>query len=161
MSQLKTWAPIFRAALVVALLTALALTLAYQARAQVRIDVGGSYDAPFVARFFDAENDGTQTYRWTRDTSRIALDAQALTAPWTLQMRLNGFRPNRPARLTVEMNGAPVDTLTVTDGWDIYTLQGNGAADVWTGDNRLFCARIRLCRSAKSRAARTRANLAS
>jgi len=138
MSQLKTWAPIFRAALVVALLTALALTLAYQARAQVRIDVGGSYDAPFVARFFDAENDGTQTYRWTRDTSRIALDAQALTAPWTLQMRLNGFRPNRPARLTVEMNGAPVDTLTVTDGWDIYTLQGNGAADVWTGDNRFI-----------------------
>lgn len=136
MSPFKTFAPIFRAALVVALLTALALTLAYQARARVRIDVGGSYDAPFVTRFFDAENDGTQTYRWTRDTSRIALDAQALTTPWTLQMRLNGFRPNRPARLTVEMNGAPVDTLPVADGWDIYTLQGNGAADVWTGDNR-------------------------
>ncbi len=137
MQQLKPLASIFRAALAVALLTALALALAYQARARVTLDVGDSYDAPFVARFFDAENDGTQTYRWTRDVSRVELDAQALTTPWTLQMRLNGFRPNRPARLTVEMNGAPVDSLLVTDGWDVYSMSGDVAADAWTGDNRL------------------------
>ncbi|MBI4674638.1 MAG: hypothetical protein HY741_23585 [Chloroflexi bacterium] len=126
-----------RSALVVALLTALALTLAYQVRAQVTIDVGGSYDAPYVARFFDGENDKTQTYRWTRDTSRIELDAQNLAAPWLLRVRMNGYRPNRPARVEVRMNGAPVDSFLAHDGWEVYEIEGNVAADVLTGNNTL------------------------
>lgn len=128
---------ILRAALIVALLTALALTLAYQVRSRVFIDVGDSYDAPYVARFFDAEDDETQTYRWTRDTSRVELKAQNLATPWVLRVRMNGYRPNRPARVAVQMNGAEVDSFLAHDGWEIYEMEGNVAADALTGDNTL------------------------
>ena len=137
MPRLHLFAPLFRDALVVTLLTALALVLAYQVRARVTLDVGSSYDAPFVARFFDAENDGTQTYRWTRETSRVHWDAQNVTAPWTLTLRLNGYRPRGAAQLAIEMNGAPVDAFAVSDGWNVYAVQGNLAADAWSGDNTL------------------------
>lgn len=128
----------WRAALVVALVTALALMLAYQVRSRVKLDLGDAYDAPFVARFFDGEDDGRQTYRWTREASRIALDAQNTTAPWTLRMRLNGYRPNRPAHLNVEMNGSAVASIDVSDGWQVYSVQGNVAPDAWTGDNTVI-----------------------
>lgn len=128
----------WRAALVVALLTVLALALAYQVRSRVKVDIGDAYDAPFVARFFDAENDGTQTYRWTRDASRVVLDAQSAAAPWTLRLRLNGYRPNRTAHLTVEVNGSPLKAIDVADGWQVYTFRGNVAPDVWTGDDTLI-----------------------
>ena len=137
MSRAKSFFPLVRSALLVALLTVLALTLAYQVRTRVLIDVGSAYDAPFVARFFDAEDDGTQTYRWTRDISRVHLDAQNLTAPWTLRLRLNGYRPNRPAQVQVQMNGATVDSFRVLDGWDEYESEGAVATDAWTGDNVL------------------------
>jgi hypothetical protein len=137
MSRLYSFLRVLRAALGVAVLTALALTLAYQVRSRVMIDVGSSYDAPFVARFFDAEDDGTQTYRWTREISRIELDAQNLATPWTLRLRMNGYRPNRPARVVVEMNGAPVDSYLAQDGWDVYELDGAVAPEVWSGNNTL------------------------
>jgi len=137
MARLYSSLLVLRAALVVALLTALALTLAYQVHSRVIIDVGSRYDAPFVARFFDAEDDGTQTYRWTRDVSRIELDAQNLAAPWTLRLRMNGYRPNRPARVVVEMNGAAVDSYLAHDGWDVYELEGDVAPEVWSGNNTL------------------------
>lgn len=129
---------LFRAALVVALLTALALALAYQVRSRVRVDVGNAYDKPFVARFFDAEDDGTQTYRWTRDTSRIELDAQGLATPWTLRVRLNGYRPQGAARVDALMNGVPIDTFRAQDGWHEYEFQGNAAGDFWSGNNLLL-----------------------
>lgn len=125
----------WRAAVVVALVAALALVLAYQVRSRVKVDLGDAYDAPFVTRFFDAEDDGRQTYRWTREESCIALDAQNTAAPWTLRMRLNGYRPNRPAHITVEMNRSAVASMDVPDGWRVYTIQGSVAPDTWTGDN--------------------------
>lgn len=126
-----------RAAFLVALLTALVLTLAYQVRARVTIDIGGAYDVPFVAHFWDAEGDKAQTYRWTRDTSTIELDAQNLAAPWTLRVRMNGYRPNRPVRVQVEMNGAEVDSFLAHDGWETYELDGNVPADALTGNDTL------------------------
>ncbi|HZQ05659.1 MAG TPA: hypothetical protein VFD70_03715 [Anaerolineae bacterium] len=129
---------LLRASLLVAFLTALALTLAYQVRSPVVIDIGGKQDAPFLARFFDPEQDPEQTYRWTRAQSRIELDGQAIPAPWTLRLRLNGYRPNRPARVQIQMNGVTVKNFQAHDGWEIYTLEGNVPPDPLTGDNILF-----------------------
>lgn len=137
MSRFRSHRALARDTLFVALFTALTLTLAYQMRSRILLDFGNSYDAPFVTRFFDAENDGAQTYRWTRDRSRVEFDAQSLAAPWTLTMRLNGYRPRGAARLSIEMNGATVGAFTVADGWAEYALQGDVAADAWSGANNL------------------------
>ena len=137
MSRFRFHLALARDTLFVALCAALALTLAYQTRSRILLDFGNSYDAPFVTRFFDAENDGAQTYRWTRDRSRVEFDAQNLAAPWMLTMRLNGYRPRGAARMSIEMNGAPVGAFTVADGWAEYTLPGDVVADMWSGNNSL------------------------
>ncbi len=126
---------LFLSTLLVALITAFALMLAYQVRSRVVVDIGGKWDAPFVARFFDAEGDAAQTYRWTRTQSRIELEGQNLSTPWTMRVRLNGYRPNRPVNVQVQMNGARVDEFQARDGWEIYQLEGNVASDAWNGNN--------------------------
>ncbi len=128
---------LLRASLLVALLTAFALALAYQVRSRVVIDIGGTEDAPFVARFFDPEQDTEQTYRWTRAQSRVELEGQTMPAPWMLRLRLNGYRPNRPAQVQVQMNGVTVNDFQARDGWEIYTIEGNVPPDALTGNNIL------------------------
>lgn len=128
---------ILRDAFIVALLTVLALALAYQVQTRVVIDVGGKWDAPFVARFFDAEGDAEQTYRWTRTQSRIELEGQNVPPPWTLRVRMNGYRPSGSARVQVQMNGALVDEFQARDGWHVYEMQGDVAAEAWSGNQVL------------------------
>lgn len=128
---------ILRNAVVVALVTAFALAVAYQVRSRVMVDLGGKWDAPFVARFFDAEGDAEQTYRWTRSESRVELEGQGLATPWTLRVRLNGYRPNGPTRVQAFMNGQPTEAIEAHDGWDIYEIRANVAADGWNGNNLL------------------------
>lgn len=126
---------ILRDALVVALVTMCALALAYQVRSRVMVDIGGKWDAPFVARFFDAEGDAEQTYRWTHSESRIGLEGQALATPWTLRVRVNGYRPTGTVRLDARMNGAGVEEFQARDGWDVYESEGTIAADSWNGND--------------------------
>src|SRR6478752_4554321 len=117
-----------------------ALAMAYQVRSRVVVDIGGKWDAPFVARFFDAEGDAEQTYRWTHSESRIELEGQALATPWTMRVRVNGYRPTGTVRLNVQMNGAAVDEFQAHDGWDVYESAGTIAADGWSGDNIIVLA---------------------
>lgn len=126
---------ILRDAILVALVTAFALGVAYQVRSRVTVDLGGKWDAPFVARFFAAEGDAEQTYRWTRSESRIELEGQGLATPWTLRVRMNGYRPNGPTMVRAHMNGVPTDAFRARDGWDVYEMEGTTAADAWTGNN--------------------------
>lgn len=129
---------ILRDAALVALLTAIVLALAYQVRERVVVDVGGKQDTPFVARFFDAESAPEQTYRWTREQSRVELEGENLAAPWTLRLRLNGFRPNRPVRVAVQMNGVVVEEFLAHDGWDVYEVEGEVPPEPWTGNAVLY-----------------------
>lgn len=132
--------PILRDASVVALITMFALALAYQVRSRVLVDIGGKWDAPFVARFFDAEGDTEQTYRWTHSESRVELDGQNLATPWTMRVRVNGYRPTGTVNVDVKMNGTAVAEFQAHDGWDIYESTGTVAADAWNGNNTVVLA---------------------
>lgn len=125
-------------AALVALAAVVALSLAYQVRAPVVVDIGGKQDAPFVARMYEAEGDAQQTYRWTREQSRVELEGENLAAPWVLRLRLNGFRPNRPVRVAVQVNGVVVDEFLARDGWDEYEVEGNVPAEAGSGNTTLY-----------------------
>lgn len=129
-----------RAPLAIALVTMLVLALAYQVRSPVIVDVGGKFDAPFVVRFYDKEDDGARTYRWTRDKSWIELEATGIAAPWSLKLRANGYRPDRPAQVALGMNDQPLEQFEANGGWNTYTFRGARAADRWSGDNTLSIA---------------------
>lgn len=132
--------PILRETLAIAFLTVLALALAYQVRSRIVIDVGGPRDEFFLSGFHGAENDQTQTYRWTQNSARVELEGQQLAAPWTLKIRLNGYRPNRAAQVKLFANETPLDEFEAVGEWDIYEVSGNVAGDVWTGNTTLVLA---------------------
>lgn len=137
---LRPLLPILRDALAIALLTVIALILAYQVRSRIVVDIGGSRDDFFLSGFHGAENDGTQTYRWTQNKARVELEGQQLAAPWTLQIRLNGYRPNRAAQVKVLVNETPLGEFEAIGEWDIYEVSGNVPGDVWTGNTALTLA---------------------
>lgn len=126
-----------RASLLVALVTLVALTLAYQVRSRVAVDVGGKFDQPFVVRFQDQEDDGEQTYRWTRDRSWIELEGTGVPAPWVLRLRANGYRPDRAAHVALAMNETTVEEFDTNGGWSVYTIRGTQPPDAWSGNNTI------------------------
>lgn len=136
-SLTRSLLPILRDALFVVLLTLLALAFAYQVRSRIVIDVGSAHDDFFLRRFFDAERYETETYRWTRDTSRVELEGQQLAAPWNLQMRVNGYRPNRSAQVKLRVNGTPLDAMELVGNWDLYEASVNANGDLWSGTTTL------------------------
>lgn len=89
------------------LLTALALTFAWQVRAPLTIAIGGPDDTPYLTGFNDGETaQGTeQRFRWTRDRATIALPGYGATAA-DLTLTLQGSRPG----------GTPLPALGVTLG---------------------------------------------
>ncbi len=136
-TTIRRFIPILRDAAILALLTLVALTLAYQIRSRVVIDVGSARDDFFLRRFFDPEGDAANSYRWSQGKARVELQGQQLAAPWTLRMRLNGFRPNRFARVQVMVNQTQLKEFQAVGEWAEYEFQGNVTSDIWTGDTTL------------------------
>ena len=89
------------------LVTALALTFAWQVRAPLTIAIGGPDDTPYLTGFNDGETvQGTdQRFRWTRERATITLPGYGATAA-DLILTLQGSRPG----------GTPLSTLGVTLG---------------------------------------------
>lgn len=104
-------------------------------RSRVVVDVGGKFDQPFVVRFQDQEDDGEQTYRWTRDRSWIELEGTGVPAPWVLQLRANGYRPDRAAHVALAMNETTAEEFDTNGGWSVYTVRGAQPPDAWSGNN--------------------------
>lgn len=129
--------PILRAALVVACATLLALSLAYQIRSRILIDVGSNRDDFYVRNFDAAEGDQRQTFRWTKETAQVELIGQQLAGPWTLRLNLNGYRPDRPAHLALAVNGIPLQELALPGDWQVYEMTGNGGGNQWDGTTTL------------------------
>ena len=136
-TTIRRFIPILRAAALLALLTLVALALAYQVRSRIVIDVGGAQDDFFLRRFFDPEGDAGNSYRWSQGKARVELQGQQVAAPWILRMRLNGFRPNRFARVQVMVNETLLKEFQAVGEWAEYEFQGNAASDVWSGDTTL------------------------
>lgn len=136
-SFLRQLIVIVRPALVMAGVTLIVLALAYQVRSRIFVEIGSPRDDFFLYRFFEPEDQQPQTYRWTQGKARVELEGQQLAAPWTLTLRLNGYRPNRAARVQIQINGTVSETLRTTGDWKVYTVASDRAGDVWSGTTTL------------------------
>ncbi len=89
------------------LVTALALTFAWQVRAPLTLAIGGPDDTPYLTGFNDGEAvQGTdQRFRWTRDRATITFPGFGATDA-ALTLALQGSRPG----------GTPLTALGVTLG---------------------------------------------
>jgi len=84
------------------LLTALAVTCAWQVRAPLALAIGGPDDTPYLTGFNDGETvQGTdQRFRWTRDRATIAFAGYGATAA-EITLTLQGSRPGGTALTTL------------------------------------------------------------
>ena len=106
-----------------------------------RIDLGISYDEPFVAGGFSGvESDGSVTYRWILPGARLHV-ALARTAPLLVQIRVRGCQDT--AAMTVQINDAHYGPLSIapaataeSGGWQTVAVATD--AGVWrTTVNRI------------------------
>lgn len=106
---------------ILAILAAVAITLAYQVGDTVRVQVGGGYDAPYVKNFQERESLDGVRFRWAADRSRVILPGAGATAS-TLSIsaapRPDGVR--EPVRVIV--NGIELGRFTPQPGPGTYTF---------------------------------------
>ncbi|TKJ30712.1 MAG: hypothetical protein CEE40_04260 [Chloroflexi bacterium B3_Chlor] len=98
------------------------LTLAYQVKAPMQIDLGEKGDGSYLRNFHDAERADGVSYRWSSDRSSVALPGIGGNAPALLRVRLNGSRPSGLPlpRVSIAANGHEVASFTATDQFEIY-----------------------------------------
>jgi hypothetical protein len=87
------------------ILVAVALCLAYQIKRPVTVRIGAPSDHHYLSGFYDAEQVGQDTFRWTARRARIVLPGLGSGAPVRLRLALHGWRP--------ETVPSPTVTLTV------------------------------------------------
>ena len=98
-----------------------------------RIDLGISYDQPFVVRgFSEPEADGPITYRWATRGAELYV-ALAFTAPLRVQIRVRGCA--EASVMTVRINGAAYGPLTIapaaeaeSGGWQTVVFTTDASA---------------------------------
>ncbi|MGB3905270.1 MAG: glycosyltransferase family 87 protein [Anaerolineae bacterium] len=98
------------------------LTLAYQVKAPIQIDLGEKGDGSYLRNFHDAERADGVSYRWSSDRSSVALPGIGGNAPALLRVRLNGSRPSGLPlpRVSIAANGHEVASFTATDQFETY-----------------------------------------
>lgn len=114
------------------LITATALaafTLAYQVQLPVRLDVGGPLDRSYAVNFQAPEKKDRVIYRPTRANSQLVLPGLGGGAARRVTLTTRSWKPNRPARLGVNVNGEPLGELTTGAEWHTDSfIVGDGAA---------------------------------
>ncbi len=105
-----------------AALSLLALSLAYQVKTPVQIDLGSGEDAPFLRNFYDVERSDDLSYRWSSDRSFVYLPGIGSGTPLVLRVALNGYRPaGLPSPLVhVKANGTELSAFTPSDQFETY-----------------------------------------
>lgn len=100
----------------------LALTLAYQVRVPLRIDLGTGRDTRLLRYFHEAEQADGLSYRWSSDRSFLLLPGIGSDAPLLLRINLNGYRPpGIPLPLVhVKANGTELSSFTPTAQFETY-----------------------------------------
>ena len=98
------------------------LTLAYQVKAPIQIDLGEKGDGSYLRNFHDSERADGVSYRWSSDRSSVALPGIGGNAPALLRVRLNGSRPSGLPlpRVSIAANGHEVASFTATDEFETY-----------------------------------------
>lgn len=88
------------------------------------VDVGGGLDWGLVDGFYAAESEGQATYRWSGPVARLRFPRAGSGRMLALTLRLRGWRPagERPADVTVAVNGTDVGRFTATGEWQEVTL---------------------------------------
>lgn len=94
-----------RLVLILGIVAAVVLLLAYQIKQSVAIRIGAPSDHHYLAGFFYPEQVGQDTFRWTGRRAEITLPGVGSGAPVRLRLALHGWRPESVA--------SPAVTLTV------------------------------------------------
>jgi len=111
-----------KALYVLAAISVVVLSLAYQTKTPINIDLGERGDDPYLRNFYDAERVDSLSYRWSSDRSSISLPSIGGNAPALLQIRLNGSRPpGLPLpRVSIAANARELVSFTATDEFETY-----------------------------------------
>jgi len=111
-----------RAFYTLAAFSLLALSLAYQVKTPLQIDLGTGDDAPLLRNFYDAEQADGLSYRWSSDRSFVYLPGIGSSTPLVLRVTLNGYRPTGvPSPLVhVKVNGTELSAFTPTAQFESY-----------------------------------------
>jgi alpha-1,2-mannosyltransferase len=107
-----------RLVLILGIVAAVVLFLAYQIKQPVAIRIGAPSDHHYLTGFYYAEQVGQATFRWTARRAEITLPGMGGGAPVRLRLALHGWRP--------ESIASPAVTLTVNS--QLVTVFAPGAA---------------------------------
>lgn len=124
---------------VLAGLSILVLSLAYQIKAPFLIDVGAPGDARYLDNFHDRETAEGLDYRWSSERSSVVFPDIGGCASILVSLRLNGHRPaDLPdPKVTVKANGRDIGSFLVTEGFETYELAVGGFASGVSGSLKL------------------------
>jgi len=92
-----------------------------QVPALPEVDIGGSDDFQ-VSGFFDKEGGGDHTYRWTGSCASVYLPGARPGATLTLTAAALQRPDDKPATVSVRLNGRPLGNVTMEGGFRDYTF---------------------------------------
>jgi alpha-1,2-mannosyltransferase len=106
------------------MLALLLLSLCYQVKLPITVDLGKPGDHIYLRNFHDPESVDSIDYRWSSGRSQVVLRGVGRPASALLRLLLNGARPvGLPFPLvTVAINGHEVASFVVTDEFGTYQL---------------------------------------
>ncbi len=90
-----------------------------------RVDLGDGLDWGLLDGFYQAEQEGQATYRWSGEQAWLRFPGAATGQPLVLRLRLRGWRPagEAPAQVTVSLDGMAVSQFTAPADWDKVEIQ--------------------------------------
>jgi alpha-1,2-mannosyltransferase len=100
------------------------LSLAYQVKTMVTIDLGDAADSAFAQGFWSPEATNGVSLRWSGTNSELFVPGIGGHAPVHMRIRLNGWRPEGMAspQVTVLINERSVATFAVANGFEDYDI---------------------------------------
>ncbi len=90
-----------------------------------RVDVGGGLDWGLVDGFYQVEQEGQTTLRWSGEQARLRFPGAGTGQPLVLRLRLRGWRPTgeASAEVVVELDGVSVGRFTPSSDWSKVEVQ--------------------------------------
>ena len=98
------------------------LTLSYQMPHTYSVDIGSAQDQLYVRNFHGRSEEGTPSYRWSGVYSYVAFPGLGGSRPFTASLTLD---PERPAPVTIIVNGETLFDGELQPGWQTLTLPVN------------------------------------
>ncbi|MBI4671389.1 MAG: hypothetical protein HY741_06930 [Chloroflexi bacterium] len=104
-------------------------TLAYQVTLPIHLQIGGVLDRPYVVNFQAPQKEGQGRYRLTRTLSMLVLPGLGGGVPRRVSIRSRLATPERPTRLSIEIQTQKIADRDATAQWqtDTYIIDSGPA----------------------------------